>query len=123
MRERVALVGVFLSLTFLPASVRALDLSGESLVAQAPSETIIAASTIADSITTSKSGDMASRPARVRQEVWDEYGRGIDFSKWRFHGARFDRATMARMRLVESDLRMASFDYTNLIGQIWRALS
>lgn len=110
MQGRLLTAGLFLVLTSLPAMSRGLDLSGESLVARAPTEAIISALIIA------KNADNASDLAVVREIAWTEYGRGIDLDAWRFEGTKFDRATMVGIRLRRATLRDASLDYAVLIG-------
>jgi uncharacterized protein YjbI with pentapeptide repeats len=113
MRDRFLLAVAFLGLALLPASGRAIDLSGESLVAQAPSETMMAALVVAEG---RNDNEMGSGLLRARRDAWYEYGRGIDLSRWRFPAGRFDRTTMARINLTRANLRSASLDYANLIG-------
>jgi uncharacterized protein YjbI with pentapeptide repeats len=109
MSDRLLLAAAFLGLGLLPASGRAIDVSGESLVAQAPSETMMAALVVSERAS-------GSRLRQVRRDAWSEYGRGIDLSGWRFPGGRFDHATMAHIDLTGADLRSAFFDFANLIG-------
>jgi uncharacterized protein YjbI with pentapeptide repeats len=108
MQGRVWVASVFLGLTVLPALGRGLDLSGESLVARAPTETMMAALIIAQ-------GNGSRGFATARQQAWTDYGRGINLDKWRFERTKFDRAEMANIRLREAKLGSASLDYSNLI--------
>jgi uncharacterized protein YjbI with pentapeptide repeats len=109
MQGRVLIASIFVGLTVFPALGRGLDLAGESLVARAPTEIMMAALIVAKETKTG-TGLIAAR-----ETAWIEYGRGIDLDKWTFDRARFDRAAMAHIRLREANLRSASLDYTNLI--------
>lgn len=114
MLDRLRLAAL-LGLVLLPVPVRALDLQGEDLVAQTPSETMMAALIIgAHWSPSSELG--APRLTELRRQAWNEYGRGIDLSGWNFPRGRFERATMAKVRLTSTDLRAASLDFANLIG-------
>ena len=107
MQGRLLIAVAFLVLAAFPAMGRALDLAGETLVARAPSETVLA------TLVTTNPEPAKWNAARVL--AWTEYGRGIDLHGWNFEGARFDRATMANINLRGAKLRGASFDYANLI--------
>lgn len=108
MQGRLLIAAIFLGLTAFPALGRGLDLSGENLVARAPTETMMAALVVAQ-----KSD--AEGLAKARQNAWVHYGRGINLDKWRFERAKFDRAEMAHIRLRDAKLNSASLEYSNLI--------
>jgi uncharacterized protein YjbI with pentapeptide repeats len=114
MLDRLCLAAL-LGLVLLPVPVRALDLQGQDLVAQAPSETMMAALIVGARWSPAPEPE-APRLAELRRQAWTEYGRGIDLSGWNFPRGRFERATMAKMRLASTDLRAASLDFANLVG-------
>lgn len=120
MRDRFLLAASFLGLALLPASGRPIDLSGEKLVAQAPTETMIAAVITAErpiQVFGWPAGDNpGARLVEANRMAWRNYGRGIDLSDWNFPRGRFDHATMAGINLARVDLRAATLDYSNLIG-------
>jgi uncharacterized protein YjbI with pentapeptide repeats len=120
MRDRFLLAASFLGLALLPASGRAIDLSGEKLVAQEPTETMIAALIVSERpirLFGSPAGDDAgARLVEANRMAWLNYGRGIDLSDWNFPRGQFDHATMADINLTRTDLRSATLDHANLIG-------
>src|SRR5271165_4599686 len=116
--SRFVLSGAFVIMAALPSFARILDLSGEELVARAPSEIMIAAL-----IPVGKEIDgraqfeqRAESLTEARVAAWFVDGRGIDLSHWRFPRSRFDRSTMAHIKLVGATLSTASFDFANLIA-------
>lgn len=112
MQDRICLLIASLLLTLAPAYGRAVDLSGERLVAQEPSETVVAALIAAGQHSRDNSDGWLGA---VRVQAWDGFGRGIDLSRWHFPGGRFDRATMGKIRMAGTNLHNASLDYANLI--------
>jgi uncharacterized protein YjbI with pentapeptide repeats len=48
--------------------------------------------------------------------AWTYFGRGFDYSNWRFIGASFDGATMPLVHLDNADLSDATFIRTQLLG-------
>jgi uncharacterized protein YjbI with pentapeptide repeats len=115
MQWRIVIASLFLGLMAFPALGRGVDLSGESLVARAPTETMMAALIVAEETKSTKEGATGAGLAAARQAAWIEYGRGIELDRWRFEHARFDRAIMANIRLRDAKLHSASLDYSNLI--------
>jgi uncharacterized protein YjbI with pentapeptide repeats len=124
MLGRAGLLAIFVGLAALPRFARALDLSGEALVGHAPSDTLIqtllAERPRAEGWTRGKrsewTADMSLRIQDVRFVAWNADGRGINLANWNFPGGRFDRATMALIRLAGANLEKASFDSANLFG-------
>lgn len=122
---RAGLLGIFIVLAALPRFARALDLSGQSLVAKAPSETLIQTLLSEETGATKWNSDSrdrstwltntGSRIADARMVGWQSDGRGINLAKWNFPGGRFDRATMALIRLSNANLQRASLDFANLV--------
>jgi uncharacterized protein YjbI with pentapeptide repeats len=82
----------------LPEVGRPLNLSGARLTAAEPSENIMAALIVA--------GSWLGRPDQdaIRREAWERYGRGLDYTGWKFPNASFDGASMELIRLDRSDL-------------------
>jgi uncharacterized protein YjbI with pentapeptide repeats len=104
MQGRIIIACTFVVMFAFPALGRSLDLSGESLVARAPTDIMLAA------VATRHDTDLG------RVNAWIEYGRGIDLHGWRFDGTRFDRATMANINLRGARLQSARLDNTNMIN-------
>ena len=82
----------------LPDLGRPLSLAGARLAAAEPSDAIIAAL-----IASPKIG-----PEKAREKAWEHFGRGLDYTRWRFARASFDGAIMPRITLNEADLSGAS---------------
>jgi uncharacterized protein YjbI with pentapeptide repeats len=124
MLGRAGLLAIFVGLAALPSFARTLDLSGESLVGHAPSDTLIqtllAERPWAAGWTRDKredwTADTSLRIQDIRSVAWHADGRGINLANWNFPGGRFDRATMALIRLAGANLEKASLDSANLIG-------
>ncbi len=129
-----AIFSAFALLFALPAFAHGTDFAGASLVARAPSETMIAAlieaelhptntapaqasdmSTRSDSNETSRELPGSKNLPKIELEAWRNYGRGIVLSKWNFPRASFNDATMAKIRFDYAVLTRASFDRANLI--------
>ena len=128
MRGRILVALACLTIVTLPLKGRALDLSGESLVAKAPSEIMIAAlvaPAAAERPQSEGAGQAESKGkafkhaarhlALAQRTAWSEFGRGIALAGWRLREARFDGATMARIQLAGADLGSASLVRANLI--------
>jgi uncharacterized protein YjbI with pentapeptide repeats len=118
MFTRFILSGAFVILAALPSFARILDLSGEELVGRAPNEIMIAALIPAAQEVEGRVNweRRAESLTEARVAAWVVDGRGIDLSHWRFPRGRFDRSTMAHIKLVGATLSAASFDFANLIG-------
>jgi uncharacterized protein YjbI with pentapeptide repeats len=123
---RTWLLAIFAGLAALPSFARALDLSGQSLVARAPSDALIQTLLTPDKSATKwkgndKNGDnewvatTSHRIADARTVAWRAEGRGIRLARWNFPGGRFDRATMALIGLRGANLERASLDFVNMI--------
>jgi uncharacterized protein YjbI with pentapeptide repeats len=118
---RAQLLTIFVGLAALPSFARALDLSGQSLVARAPSDTLIQTLLASEKGAVEWKGNgnwIAETSQRIndaRTVAWRADGRGISLARWNFRGGRFDRATMALIRLSDADLRRASLDSANMI--------
>src|SRR5262249_42497000 len=89
---------VLIASVALPDLGRPLNLSGARLAAAEPSETIIAAMIASPEV----------GPDAARDKAWDLFGRGFNYSRWRFVRASFDDATMPRIILDRADLSGAS---------------
>jgi len=123
MMGRAVLLVTFVGFAVLPNFARALDLSGESLVAKAPRDALI------DTLLSDENAspgwlpnkredwrnETAFRIADAQLVAWQADGRGIDLSRWNFPGGRFDRATMALIRMTRAQLPRASLDSANLV--------
>jgi uncharacterized protein YjbI with pentapeptide repeats len=114
MMKRLGIAALFIVLTALPGFGRALDLSGETLVARAPTEPMMAA--LITAFGHQNGTPVAGRQlVAIRHLAWQEFGRGINLERWNFASGRFERATMAHVRLVGASLQDAKFDHANLI--------
>jgi uncharacterized protein YjbI with pentapeptide repeats len=110
----------------LPDVGRALNLTGAKLTAAEPSDIIVAAvmattngrDVAVEGGDNKKSVEERAREAwdRARARVWQYFGRGLDYSHWRFNGGSFDGASMSLVHLVAADLSDASFIRAELTG-------
>jgi len=123
---RTWLLAVFAGLAALPNFARALDLSGQSLIARAPSDVLIQTLLTPDKSAVEWNGNSTKgdanwvaatsyRIADARTVAWRAEGRGISLTRWNFPGGRFDRATMALIGLRGANLERASLDFVNMI--------
>jgi uncharacterized protein YjbI with pentapeptide repeats len=120
---RVTLAGFFVVAAALPVFARSLDLSGQTLMAKAPSEALIAALVTSGSTNPlffladeqTQRTRLEQRVKLAREAAWTADARGIDFSRWRFQSGHFEHATMAKVRMSGAKLTKATFDYANLI--------
>ena len=110
----------------LPDLGRPLNLSGAKLTAVEPSDVIMAAmvatqrnaAAAAAGQTPSQTAQAGERVdyATIRSDAWTHFGRGLDYSRWRFRGASFDASTMMLVRLDDADLTDASFIRAEMSG-------
>jgi uncharacterized protein YjbI with pentapeptide repeats len=122
---RAGLLAAFIGLATLPNFARALDLSGQSLVAKAPAQTLVETLLAEQKTEPNWAADPAARDqwrnstvlrvADARLVAWRADGRGISLARWKFPGGHFDRATMALIRMNGADLQRASLDAANLV--------
>jgi uncharacterized protein YjbI with pentapeptide repeats len=103
----------------LPTYGRPLDLSRAKLVAEEPSEAMLAAliaheARAIPAVQTSKAATAGVDLSNVRVNAWKHFGRGLDYSNWRFASASFRDALMPLIRLDGADLRGANLIRTNL---------
>jgi uncharacterized protein YjbI with pentapeptide repeats len=103
----------------LPTYGRPLDLSGAKLVAEEPSEAMLAAlisyeARAMPAIQTNKAATAEVSLSNVRVKAWEHFGRGLDYSNWRFTKASFRDALMPLIRLDGADLRGANLIRANL---------
>ena len=117
MAHRLGLAIVFGVFLALPALAHGPDFSDESLVARAPSETILAAYVTAAGSRLALDAEWDNRRRMLvdaRNLAWDAFGRGLALEGWRFPRASFKGAAMAKIKLNGAKLASASFDYAEL---------
>src|SRR5687768_3683136 len=55
---------------------------------------------------------------KARVAAWEQYGRGLDFSKWQFPNVSFRGASLQRIRLAGARLSSASLIRANLTAAV-----
>jgi uncharacterized protein YjbI with pentapeptide repeats len=76
---------------------RPLNLVGARLAAAEPSEAVVAAMIM-----------KTREPGDARRQAWQQFGRGLNYTRWQFASASFDGAVMPLIRLDQADLTDAS---------------
>jgi hypothetical protein len=88
MSIKAILLSVLLVGITLADSGRPLNLVGARLAAAEPSEAVVAAMIM-----------KTSEPGDARRQAWQQFGRGLNYTRWQFASASFDGAAMPLIRL------------------------
>ncbi len=107
MPMRIAAVAFTLFAGLQVAHARGIDVSGETLAAHMPSESLIAAYV---------AGEVRSREFNAWSRAIGDHARGIDLGGWRLARADFTNAVMPKVILRGTQLRGAKLDFTLLPG-------